>query len=51
MHTLYYLWGKVNAFLHHKRKNCIIFNVYDADSGKMMQINIANTEEIMIKVK
>ena len=29
---------KVNAFLPHKRKICIIFTIYDADSDKMMQI-------------
>ena len=33
---------KVNAFLPHKRKICIIFAVYDADSNKMMQIKCSS---------
>ncbi len=34
---------KVNVFLSHKRKICLIFTVYDADSNKMMQIKCLST--------
>ena len=35
---------KVNAFLPHKRRICIIFAVYDADFDKMMQIKCLSND-------